>query len=66
MQLLIVDDFLLTSLVDSERRDLLEIIEAVTTPASVVASQCPVSDWYPAISGPTMADAICDRLLHMA
>jgi len=67
VQLLIVDDFLLTSLVDSERRDLLEIIEArYDAGATVVTSQCPIPDWHPAIGDPTMADAICDRLLHNA
>lgn len=67
VQLLIIDDFLLTSLVDTERRDLLEIIEArYDSGATVVASQCPIPDWHPAIGDPTMADAICDRLLHKA
>jgi len=67
VKLLIVDDFLLTSLVDSERRDLLEIIEArYDAGATVVTSQCPITDWHPAIGDPTLADAICDRLLHKA
>ena len=67
LQLLIIDDFLLTPLIDSERRDLLEVIEdryqAVLT---TIASQCPIKDWHPNIGDPTMADAICDRLLHNA
>jgi len=67
VQLLIIDDFLLTSLVDTERRDLLEIVEArYDAGSTVVASQCPIPDWHPAIGDPTMADAICDRLLHKA
>ena len=67
VQLLIIDDFLLTSLADSERRDLLEVIEdRHQVGATIIASQCPVKDWHPNIGDPTMADAICDRLLHNA
>lgn len=67
VQLLIIDDLLLTPLSDPERRDLMEIIEdrygAVST---VIASQCPTKDWHQNIGDPTIADAICDRLLHNA
>jgi DNA replication protein DnaC len=31
-----------------------------------ITSQCPISDWHPNIGDPTLADAICDRLLHNA
>jgi DNA replication protein DnaC len=67
VQLLIIDDFLLTPLSDIERRDMLEIIEdRYQTGATVITSQCPVGDWHPNIGDPTLADAICDRLLHNA
>jgi DNA replication protein DnaC len=67
VQLLIVDDFLLTPLSEWERRDILEVVEGrYDVGATVFASQCPVKDWYPAIGDPTLADAICDRLLHNA
>jgi DNA replication protein DnaC len=67
VQLLVLDDFLLTPLSEWERRDLVEIVEGrYDTSATVVGSQCPISDWHPAIGDPTMADAICDRLLHNA
>jgi DNA replication protein DnaC len=29
-----------------------------------VTSQLPVSDWHDYIGGPTLADAILDRLIH--
>ena len=65
VQLLIIDDFLLTSLTDWERRDLLEIVEdRYQSGATIVTSQCPVTDWHPNIGAPTLADAICDRLMH--
>jgi len=67
VQLLIIDDFLLTPLSEWERRDLLEIVEdRYQAGATIVASQCPLGDWHPAIGDPTLADAICDRLLHNA
>jgi len=66
-QLLIIDDFLLTPLSDWERRDLLEVTEdRYQAGAIVITSQCPISDWHPNIGDPTLADAICDRLLHNA
>jgi DNA replication protein DnaC len=67
VQLLIIDDFLLTPLSDWERRDLLEVIEdRYQTGATIITSQCPLNDWHPNIGDPTLADAICDRLLHNA
>jgi len=67
VQLLIIDDFLLTPLSDWERRDMLEIVEdRYQSGATVITSQCPISDWHPNIGDPTLADAICDRLLHNA
>lgn len=67
VQLLIIDDFLLTTPADWEQRDLLEVIEdRYQLGSTIVASQCPVGDWYPNIGDPTLADAICDRLLHNA
>jgi len=67
VQLLLIDDFLLTPLSEWERRDILEVIEGrYDAGATVIASQCPIKDWHPAIGDPTLADAICDRLLHNA
>ena len=67
VQLLIIDDFLITPLEGQEQRDLLEVIEdRYQLGATIIASQCPIGDWHPAIGEPTLADAICDRLLHNA
>lgn len=66
-QLLVIDDLLLTPLVECERRDLLEIVEErYGSGATVITSQCPIKDWHPNIGDPTLADSICDRLLHNA
>jgi DNA replication protein DnaC len=64
---LIIDDFLLTTPAEMEQRDLLEVVEdRYQLGATVIASQCPIGDWHPNLGDPTLADAICDRLLHNA
>ncbi len=66
-EVLIIDDFLITPLSDVERKDLLEIVEdRYGSGATVLTSQCPVKEWHAAIGDPTLADAICDRLVHNA
>jgi DNA replication protein DnaC len=65
VQLLILDDLFLTPLSDAERKDLLEIIEdRHQKAATVITSQCPPKQCHHIIGEPTIADAICDRLLH--
>ena len=67
LDLLAIDDWLLAPLRDSERRDLIEIIEERSERSStLIASQLPVADWHGVIGDPNQADAICDRLLHNA
>jgi DNA replication protein DnaC len=67
VQLLILDDLLISPLADHEQRDLLEIIEDRYASAStVITSQVPLSDWHSRLGDPTIADAICDRLFHNA
>lgn len=65
VQLLILDDLFLSPLTDPQQKDLLEIIEDRHGQApTVIASQCPMKEWHHLIGEPTIADAICDRLLH--
>lgn len=66
-KLLIIDDLLITPLSDVARVDLLDVIEdRCGSGATVVTSQCPPKEWHPNIGDPTIADAVCDRLLHNA
>ena len=66
-RLLIVDDFGLEVLDTASRLILLEILEDRHGRAStLVTSQLPVSQWHQAIGDPTIADAICDRIVHTA
>lgn len=67
LDLLAIDDWLLAPLSDAERRDLLEVIEDRSErTATLVASQLPPTAWHAAIGDPSVADAICDRLIHRA
>jgi DNA replication protein DnaC len=64
-RLLILDEWLLYPLKDTEARDLLEIAEARYKKASTIfCSQFEVGGWHPKIGDPTLADAICDRIVH--
>lgn len=64
-QLLILDDFGLSMLTEAESKDLLEVIEECQGSCSIIiAGQLPVEKWHQAISNPTVADAILDRLVH--
>lgn len=65
MDVWVLDDFALVPLQDAERRDLLEILEdRYGTRSTIVTSQLDPKLWHQAIGDPTLADAICDRLLH--
>ncbi len=46
---------------------LLEILEdRYAKYSTVITSQFPIKNWYDIIANPTVADAICDRLIHNA
>lgn len=65
--LLIIDDWELEALTQSQRNDLLEIMEdRHNSKSTIFTSQLPVPQWHEAIGDPTLADAILDRLLHNA
>jgi DNA replication protein DnaC len=65
MDVLVLDDLALVPLQEAERRDLLEVLEdRYGTRATIVTSQLAPSHWHEHVGDPTLADAICDRLLH--
>lgn len=67
VKLLIVDDWGLSSLSDVERRDFLEITEdRHDVRSTIICGQLPIDKWHDVIGDPTIADAICDRLIHNA
>ena len=62
---LVLDDFAMAPMLESERRDLLEIIEdRHGQRATILTSQLPPDKWHDYLADPTVADAICDRILH--
>jgi DNA replication protein DnaC len=65
--LLVLDDWGLSPLTHGDRRDLLEILEdREGLRSTLVTSQLPVEHWHEAIGEPTIADAILERLVHVA
>lgn len=66
-QLLVLDDFGLSPLTDTERRDMLEVLEdRYGRRATIVTSQLPFDHWHAGVGDTTFADAILDRLVHSA
>ena len=64
---LVLDDFALTPLSDSQRRDLLEICDdRFNLRSLVLTSQLPPPSWHAQLGDPTMADSILDRIVHVA
>ena len=67
VDLLILDDWGLEALSQTQRNDLLEIMDdRHNQKSTIVASQLPVSSWHDNIGDATLADAILDRLTHNA
>ncbi len=67
VDVLVLDDFLLNPMTDEERRSLLEVIEdRYDRTSTVITTQLPTKTWHSALGDPTIADAICDRVVHNA
>jgi DNA replication protein DnaC len=65
--LLIIDDLGCAALEGGERQDLREILEdRYSVSSTIVTSQFDPKDWHSFIGDETLADAICDRLVHNA
>ena len=64
---IVLDDFAIAPLTDESRRDLLEILEdRYGLRATVMTSQIEPKLWHDYLADPTVADAICGRVLHGA
>ena len=65
--LIIIDDWGLSKIPDSQQRDFLEILEdRHDIHSTLIASQIPTNHWHELMDNPTVADAILDRLIHNA
>jgi DNA replication protein DnaC len=64
---LIIDDLGASPLEAQERRDLREVLEdRYSVSATIITSQLDPKHWHSFIGDETVADAICDRLVHNA
>jgi DNA replication protein DnaC len=65
IELVVIDDFLLTPAPTEVCRDLLEVVEDRSERRStIVVSQLPIEHWHQAMADPTLSEAILDRLLQ--
>jgi len=66
-KLLILDDWGLKPLSSTECTELLELFEdRFNTGSTIISSQLPLEHWNHALTEPTLADAILDRIVHNA
>lgn len=64
-QLLILDDFAISPMIEDDATNLFEIIEDRTNiNSTIITSQLPVSEWYAYLNNNTIADAILDRIVY--
>jgi DNA replication protein DnaC len=67
LDVLLLDDLFIAPLTHLEQCDLLEVLEdRYDHRSTVVTSQVPTKTWHEMQADPTLADAICDRLVHNA
>ena len=67
IDVLVIDDFCMAPMAETERRDFWEICEdRYQTRSTIVTSQLPVARWHEQIGEATAADGILDRLVHNA
>jgi len=67
VDILLLDDFAMAPLKDSERRDFLEICDdRYQRHSMILTSQMPIAHWHEQIGDPTLADSILDLLVHNA
>jgi DNA replication protein DnaC len=65
IDVLVLDDFAMAPLKDSERRDVLEICDdRYQRRSTILTSQMPIAHWHEQIGDPSIADSIMDRLVH--
>jgi DNA replication protein DnaC len=67
IDVLVIDDWAMAPLNETERREVWEICEdRYQTRSTLLTSHLPVSRWHEQIGDPNIADGILDRLVHNA
>ena len=65
LDLLIIDEFLLSSVSETEVNSILEIMELrCNKKSTILCSQGPPEGWYQKLGGGPIADAILDRIIN--
>jgi len=66
-KVIVIDDFLMNSIQETDTGTLMDIIdEKEQTGSIIITTQFPIDKWHLKLPDPTVADAICDRLIHKA
>ena len=67
VDILVLDDFGISALREQDRQALLDVLEdRHGNRSTLVTSQLPSKRWHEYLAAPTVADSICDRLVHNA
>jgi len=67
VKVLVIDDFIMNDVDIADLNDLMDIIELREQIASlIITTQYPTDKWHLRLPDPTIADAICDRIVHGA
>lgn len=67
MDVLVIDDFGLTEMRDVDAQGLLDVLEdRYGQRSTIITSQLATKHWHEYLPEPTVADAICDRVVHNA
>ena len=67
IDVLVIDDLAMAPLGDTQRQDLYEIFDdRYGARSTIITSQLDPKHWHEFLAEPTIADAICDRVLHNA
>lgn len=67
IDVLLLDDFGLEKLNETQRHDLLEVVEdRYDIRSTIIMTQLPINSWHQVIGDKTIGDAILDRLVHNA
>ena len=65
IDVLVIDDLGLAPMTDTQRQDLLEVLEdRYDNRSTIITSQLPTKSWHEYLADPTLADAILDRIIH--
>ena len=66
-KVLLIDDFLMQTISQESAGNLMDIVdEKQQTGSIIITTQYPVAKWHQKLPDPTIADAICDRIVHTA